>query len=674
MPRIVLPLAEADEGPAFDRVEPNDANDRAFADWEAPLVWHHQRSYLLVDQFFQGKRCLHFAFEKRVPAEVWQKGWHLWYDNAVVHRRRFADAELTARLGFEETTFGYGGDNQEHVGAWTGIVARMQDTRRYYFCCLEYPNRVVLYRRDDAQWVPVGSRQVHLDVWTEYELKLAMAGQKFDVWLDGEHLFTAMDYAYPAGWCGLRATCTSGVTEFVIETDEAQPEIAFVASPGGAQMCPAEAAGTGAPGATEAPLPAPEVWRDIDCGKLGNLSKTPRHNASVEAGHFAHTDAPQLLVDLFDAPDGATHALLDLEGTPVWTASLPGVGRMLPTPARDDGGQDFFAVSPDELLYVDGRSGEVVRRAPAPRSAAGRKPGAGNGPFLTADLDGSGRRDHFFLTFGANSEDIFAIGPDLSVRWHVVSASGNGHGHHNAVCDVDGDGREEVFAGCQLLSADGEPMWRQDEILRRLKVPNGGHVDSSVMGFFAGPDAPPTLHMASSSAGHLVCNARTGEMLAAHPQGHAQSVSAGRVIPGSEHVYAVSSNRWGSYGVTGIFAPDGRRVSRFQPGFVCQRAVPLNWTGTGLEHLMVVDGPGWRGVYDHLGNRLIDLDSLVPHDDAFAQRYDRVQAFRAALLDGDARDVIVLRIRQTLRLIRPAGDAPADAYRPVRRTNISWPK
>ena len=660
MPRYELPIGQGEEGPIFDRVNPNEVNDRLLADWEAPLVWHHQKSYLLLDRFFAGRPCLHFAFEKRIPEEVWFKGWHLWYDNALVHRRRFGDAVLTGRFAFEEVTFGYGGDNLEHVGPWTGIVARMQDLRRYYFLCLEFPRRVVLYRREDNQWTVVASREAHLDVWTEYELRLEMTGQTFRAYLDGQLLFTATDYAWPRGWCGLRATCTSAVTAFAIEADD----------PAAADVRVREAAHRPA---DEPALPAPAVLRDIDCSSLGALSKTPRHNATVTPGSFAEAGSTQLLVDLFDAPDGSSHALLDADGRVMWKAKLPAVGRMLPTPPRADGGCDVYAVGRDELMVVDGRTGQVVRRAPTPRGVNGKQPSVGNGPHITADLDGSGRRDHFFLTFGANSEEIITIGPDLQVRWRLEAVSGNGHGHHNAVCDVDGDGREEIFAGCLLLSADGEEIWRQDEILRRLKVPNGGHVDSSVMGFFAGPDAPPTLHMASSSAGHLVCDARTGELLAAHPQGHVQSIAAGRIVPGSDAVYAVSSNRWGSYGVTAVYAPDGRRVSRFQPGFVCQSAKPLNWTGSGLEHLLVVDGPGWRGIYDHLGNRLVDLDRLVWQDDPFARRYDRVQAFRAPLVPGDPRDTIILRCGSTLRLIVPDAPAPSVPYRPVRRTNVSWP-
>ncbi len=654
-----LPLADCIDGPVFDRIESCDTNDAAFADWEAPLVWHHQKSYLCIDSFFKGQRSLHFAFSKRIPSEVWQKGWHLWYDNAVVHRQTIADARISGRFAMEEVTFGYGGDNNESVGARVGIIARMRDTRSFYLCCLEYPNRVVLYRREDDQWVVVGSQQIHLDVFTEYELVLEMRGNQFVVWLDQQFLFKATDYAFAEGWCGVRTFCESFVTHFEIEP-LTRPAALPIDRP---WQTTADA------------LPPAHIVGELDLSAHGNLSKTIRHNAGIEVGRIAHDDAPQLLVDLFDAPDGASHVLLELDGSVIWKADLGDVGRLIPTPPRPDGGHDLYAVTKDALLIVDGHSGQITRRAERPASSIGKRSGHSNGPVISADIDGSGRRDHFFITYGADDQDIYCIGPDLAVRWHHVCRSGNGHGHHNSVCDVDGDGREEVFAGCQLLSADGQVIWTQEEIARRLKCPNGGHVDSSVMGYFAGPEAPPTLHLSSSSAGHIVCDARSGEILAAHPSGHAQFISAGSIVPGSEWVFPISTNRWGSYGVTRLVAPMGEMVGRFQPGFVCQSTTPLNWTGDGTELLLVLDGPGWRGIYDHQGHRLLDLDPLVPYSDAFAQRYDRVNKRRAPLVAGDPRDTIVIRLGNRLRLIAP--DRPLSpgsrVFAPERRTNISWP-
>ena len=94
----------------------------------------------------------------------------------------YRDGVITARLALEEVTAGYGGDNVDHIRPWTGIVARMRDCRAYYYCCLEYPNKVVLYRRDDKQWVVIGEQQVVIDVWVEYELQLRMSGNEFQVY------------------------------------------------------------------------------------------------------------------------------------------------------------------------------------------------------------------------------------------------------------------------------------------------------------------------------------------------------------------------------------------------------------------------------------------------------------------------------------------------------------
>ncbi|MFP3938541.1 MAG: hypothetical protein ACLFVW_09395 [Phycisphaerae bacterium] len=652
---LALPIAEAREGVVFDRVNPDDHNDRAFADWEAPLVWHHQESFILVDRFFNGNKGLHFAFEKRVPEKVWQKGWHLWYDNAVLARTQPpADCVLTGTFALEELTAGFGGDNMEHVRPWTGIVARMRDLRRYYYLCLEYPSHVVLYRRDDHQWLPVARAQVHLDVWTAYTLQLEMRGSTFRAFLDGHKLFTATDYAYADGWAGVRATCTSVVTEFTIESI---PRRFPQPSP-----------------AAETALPEPQVVRDIDLSDLGDLSRTVRHNATVQIGAFAGGTEPQLLVDLHNAPDEATHALLTADGEIIWKAKLGKVGKLVPLGGEPGEPVELVAMG-DELAIVDGATGKVLRSAEVPQASSDKRIGTGNCPSETADLDGAGVARQFFMTVSADEKEIWAFDPDLSLRWRVETISGTGHGNHVSACDVDGDGREEIFAGASLIDADGRILWAQEDVAARLKCPNGGHVDSSVMGFFAGPDSPPTVHMASSSAGHLVADARTGELIAVHPQGHVQAVRAGRVVPGRSDVQTIASCRWGSYGVTGIYAADGTRLGRFQPGFVCQNAQAVNWTGRDSELLLVCDGPGWRGLYDHTGRRLTELDSLVPYDDAFAQRYDRVQAWRGPLVPGDPRDTIVLRVGGRLRLIAPSGDPPAEqALRPVRRTTVSWPE
>ena len=230
-----------------------------------------------------------------------------------------------------------------------------------------------------------------------------------------------------------------------------------------------------------------------------------------------------------------------------------------------------------------------------------------------------------------------------------------------------------------MIGSDGDIRWVQHEVIRRLGCPNGGHIDAAQAGYFHGPDGIPTVHYEGSSSGHLVVDAHDGTMLALHPQGHVQHGEAGRVVPGTEGVQVISSNRWGSYGVTGIYDGVGNRLSRFQPGFTCQCATPINWTGGACEHLLVCDGRGYRGIYDHEGHRLIDLDPLMPYDgDPFEQRFDRVNVKRAPLVDGPCDDLLIrlnsrIRILSADRPFTPGAGPGAQVYAPRRRGNVSWP-
>ena len=605
-----LPLAEAVTGPVFDRQQPHDHNDRVFAAWEAPLVWHHQASYLAVDEKFNKQKALHFAFEQRVPEAVWSKGWHLWYDNAVVLREQPpADCVIEATIALEEQTAGFGADNVDHVRPWAGIVARLQDLRRYYFLTLEFPDKVVLYKRDDKQWTVLAYRQMTVDVWTPYRLRLECRGNDFRAWCDGELLFRATDYAYTTGWAGVRATCTSFVTELTISN--AAVSAVAVRTP---------TAGTAA------------VLSDFDLAAEGKLSAKGRKappGMTDERFNAEITVCDDLLVVRVHGQE-ATHLGVDLAGKVVWRANWPGVDHLIKL------GDQLVGVSKTELLLIEPATGKVARRAPSPVGIA-----SGNCPTAVANF-GDGLS--FFLTCGANDARVWAYNADLTMRWEAQAPSGGGHGQHISVCDVDGDGRDEIFHGCALWDQAGNLRWQQDEVIRRLKCPNGGHVDATVMGFFDGPDAPPTVHMASSSAGHNVADARTGELLAWHPQGHVQTVTTGRVMPGLPGTQVIATNRWGSYGVTGIYAGNGRRLGRIQPGFVCQSTKPVTWLPGELQHLLVCDGPGWRGIYDHTGQRLVDLDPFVPYDDPFRQRYDRVQVWRLA-------NGILLRCGTRLRIL-----------------------
>ena len=230
-------------------------------------------------------------------------------------------------------------------------------------------------------------------------------------------------------------------------------------------------------------------------------------------------------------------------------------------------------------MLIDGHNGTILKEQPTPYNSDGKRPNPGNGPAITADLDGNGLRDHFFLTWGPNVKDIAAVGPDLSIRWQHRCIGGNGHGHHNAVIDIDGSGREAIYAGNELLSADGEVIWQQPEIEQRLLCLNGGHVDCTVMGYFAGPDQAPSITLASSSAGAITCDARTGKILAAHPQGFVNGPVLAKSFPAAMKSTPSSAIAGAAMASLQFLTRAVKRVSRFQAGF---HNLPHHLTGLAM--------------------------------------------------------------------------------------------
>jgi hypothetical protein len=655
--RLDLPIEAAEEGNVLDPVQPHGANDALFGQFDAPLVWRHVSSLMQVDRKFDQRKALHFAFERRTPEQVWETNWSLWYDAAIVTRDEVpADADLEATIALEEVTTGFGSDNNVHVRPWAGIVARMQDIRRYYFLCLEYPDAVTLYRREDDQWLVVARQQVQLDVWTPYTLRLGIRDSLFRASLDGRPLFTATDYGYCRGKAGLRASCTSFVTAFHIEAPPASgsAHARWLSR----EKDELEAARAG--------LPAPVLWKALDVSRLGTIT-------GAEFAPWRGGWPLQCLLSLGGRTDGMTHALVDLNGQVLWQAAIPDMHMFIATAPRDDGHCDLFGLGKQHMTLVDGRSGQEILRRPLsalpvpPRKVMKFMPGD------PVNLLGTGR-DCFLIIEGTNERRIWAVDAGLSPLWTVEAISGLGHGNQVCACDIDGDGRDEVFGGACLFSADGKLLWQQEEVARRLKVPNAGHVDAAVMGFFGGPGDEPTVHMASSSAGHLVANARTGELLAAHPQGHVQGITAGAFVPGEQGIQVVSMNRWGNYGLTGVYAAAGRRLGRFQGDYECDAPWPVNWTADGRELILVAGEPRAVGLYDHVGRRVVDLSGLTPTSKRFILRGKH--GTRTALrLTADPRDAVILRGQGLIHIIMAGGPPPESprAYVPTRRFCASLP-
>ncbi|MGC9449976.1 MAG: hypothetical protein ACP5I4_00895 [Oceanipulchritudo sp.] len=651
-----LPLEKAVVGESlFCPLEPNEENDTLFSDWECPLLWKWVSSRLKIDDAFEGKPALRFNFARRTPEEVWKTNWSLWYDTALVTRERPpGDITLRATLTFEEVTTGYGSDNNSFVRPWTGIVARMVDLRRYYFFCLEYPDTIALYRREDNTWTCLARRSCDLDPFTPNTIELRLRGQWFQGFLDGGRVFAVADYAYESGQAGLRATSESFVTDFSIEADPAAVRrFSILRAKEERELAEARER-----------VPSAEIGKTLSLPEAAPV-------IDMRVANFTGAGDPQIFYTIGDSPDGATGVLRDLDGNEIWRSTGPRpLGYQVTTP-DDNGICNLITFSSDTLRLVDGRTGKALKeRAFASLPNPPRR--MGHLPDTMADLAGRGSARDFIFTAGPNDPRVWALGPELEDLWHFSAGSGTGHNSHVAVLDVDGDGREEVFAGGSLISAEGREIWRQEELLRRLKAPNAGHVDMTQMGFFCEDETIPVLHMEGSSAGHLVSDARDGSTIIDHPQGHVQGGCAARLVPGEPGIQVAASCRHGNYGILAVYSGDGRRLSRFQPDYRSDGVQPVNWDGSGIELLLIAKDPARAGLYDWRGRCLVPLTGLLPPS-YLPSIPNKQRDFVMTRIGEDPRDCLILRIHHELRFLHPAGTPPARCYCPKRRSSVSLP-
>jgi hypothetical protein len=147
-------------------------------------------------------------------------------------------------------------------------------------------------------------------------------------------------------------------------------------------------------------------------------------------------------------------------------------------------------------------------------------PAPADDSFLFADLTGRGRRED--LVVKDRYWNIWGIAHDGKVLWQWAGSVG----HFPAVCDADGDGRDEVFTGFTLIDHDGKVIFDKD--------PRGHHADACSV---ARP-CDGKWRLLFGNAG-IHCLGASGETLWEHNLGEAQHVVAGRFLTDSEMQFMV---------------------------------------------------------------------------------------------------------------------------------------
>lgn len=315
-----------------------------------------------------------------------------------------------------------------------------------------------------------------------------------------------------------------------------------------------------------------------------------------------------------------------LDGEVMWQIGKPSFGEVtcsndIPAQIYDidrDGNNEFLCVMEGEFCIFDGRTGELKRHHALPDIHA-------HDCFAIADLEGIGYAKNIIIK--NRYHQIWAMDQNFNVLW---SYKGN-VGHFPVVCDLDGDGKDEVIAGNVILNAQGEVMWQIDM-----------------------PDFPQSVCVGDLNMSREICIAAGGEgvLIYAAKDGTLRwSLENGTVTK-----LALGNTRSDVFGtdVTGFFTAegdeeytDGLFLADYRGNllFKEKRTVPIgtfnvtsvyNFDGKGCDHILVSQRQGQTAcLYDGYMNPNYSFasDGLIMWADLLADGVAQVLIYNGRSID-----------------------------------------
>lgn len=366
-----------------------------------------------------------------------------------------------------------------------------------------------------------------------------------------------------------------------------------------------------------------------------------------------------------------------LTGELLWQAGEPsrnpgGPGSDYPVQVFDidgDGKLEVLAVMNKSLKFLDGETGLAkkefpLKLLPFPKSRFPQLPWKKGCPdahdcIIVANLRGNPAPRDIILK--DRYKNMWALDEDFCLLW---THSGN-VGHFPLVYDINGDGKDEVMAGYDLLSSDGTLLWSCKDL--------DDHADCLWVGDVNG-DGKPEICV----GGSVTClyDAEGNELWRYDGSIESQHVALGKFLPDSPGLQVAGLDRiqrgdgykgqWD--GKDGMFLLDcnGKEIwkeDRKTKGWLTIVDTLRNWAGEGNDYILAYRRGG--GVNPTLYNGKMEAvvtfptDGYVQYGDLFGRGCEDVIIYAdgmAQIYSGKAYDITQMpsgrAIPQTERLSR----------------------
>ena len=513
----------------------------------------------------------------------------------------------------------------------------------------------LVYRHKEELIILAECRFLH-DCDTVYDLKVDCNGRSIDCYIGGKLLIRAEnELAERGGKIGITADCPTRFTDVkvAVTEDEAAALEKRQEEKNREEM-------------TEmSHHPKMKLYKKIDLKNFGT-------SRQVRFGHLTGTKEwyvvlAQMQKRVSRDAYGFISCLtaIDLDGNILWQQGEPSVNsRKLGKVSADmpfqvydidgDGADEVIVGRNFEIQILEGATGKVKRSVKTPYSDDDDSTVIGI-PFNTYAFERINPDGIRICNFRGKDRPadilikdrycrVYALDGDLNLLWKYKSDKNTGH--CPLPVDINGDGRDEVLVGYNMLSADGEKLWSYPI--------TADHTDEIVMGKFRG-DGKGYFACVSGTQGFFIGDFE-GNIVAKDRIGHAQRVSVAHYCKDRQGFQIAVTNFWGHQGVIYLYDSDGNQIWEMENGMNGNLVTPVNWDGSGVELILTNADPGKGGLINGDGVRAV----------AFPDDGHPTLCCEAIDLFGDEREELVCWDYHSMYIYTQEDNPKPQTYHPVK--------
>ncbi len=571
-------------------------------------------------------------------------------DNAILAKgdTDWQDVAVAARAMLLPAGAGWGGP--------AGVIFRFLDSRRYYAACVDADGLAKILCRSEGGWDVLAWAPADIPPNRWFDIRVEARGPNIAARVGPAEL-ACQNGVYASGCVGFIAARPARFGPVQVTALAGEADRLEQSREGRRDRLAAKRRRFG----------RPVVWKKYDTGGFGS-GRRIRIGDLTGDGRY---DFLLVQLNTGEARGLGGMTAMSADGEVLWQAGRIAAPAEMessgdaPVQIHDidgDGRNEVVCAWQDEFQVLDGATGKLKHAAPLPTM----KPlpvcfkqnvnhwGAGfsdGGPRVVpsaicfADLAGRGAARDVLLV--DHYHTLVALTPELKELWRTVTS----HGHFPQAFDFDGDGREDVLAGYQHLSPDGE-------LLGRVCLTD--HQDAIYVGPTDDRGAGPVkILMAGGEDGLLALT--PGYDIRQRVMGHVQRLAVGRFRADVGGLCIATVLYHGNPGIISLFDSTGKKLWTKDYPVVGATLQPVNWDGSGVELMLF---SGIRPAQGAAGG-LIDGDGelVVPLGD------DGGPGFCAFALDfdGDGLDELMLWDHGRIWIYHTDRDGPGGRrYRPLR--------